>query len=402
MKVKKFTGPTMAAAVDAMKRDLGNDAIVLRTSRVPQGGLFSFLGKTQFEVTGAVDDPPRARHSQPAADGAKEGFDETLRHLRSISDRFETRRENATASRRTASEAAGVEVLRSELDELKNAVRGISDHLKHARMPALPDTLREAYVRLCEQDVAGELAAEIVQSVYAHLTPDRMSERRTVDEMVRARLASLVPRVPPEGRRRRKSTVVALVGPTGVGKTTTLAKLAALAKLVRRQDVGLISADTYRIGAIEQLRTFAAIADIPMAVAYKPADVTSALRTFRNKDVVFIDTVGKSQRATADLRSLGRLLSAADPDEIHLVLNAATGSTTALDIAGRFSALRPNRLILSKLDEAVSFGPMLDVLRKHRIPVSFATTGQTVPDDVQPVDPAWLASRLYQGGLAHA
>jgi flagellar biosynthesis protein FlhF len=269
-------------------------------------------------------------------------------------------------------------------------------------MPALPDTLRAAYLRLCEQDVAGDLAAEIVQSVYAHLTPDRMSERRTVDEMVCSRLASMVPPVPPEGRRRRKTSVIALVGPTGVGKTTTLAKLAALAKLVRRQDVGLISADTYRIGAVEQLRTFAAIADIPMAVAYKPVDVATALRAFRGKDVVFIDTVGRSQKAAADLKSLGRLLGAADPDEIHLVLNAATGTATALDIAGRFSILRPNRLILSKLDEAASFGPMLDVLRRHRIPVSYATTGQAVPDDVQPVDPIWLASRLYQGGAAHA
>ena len=402
MKVRKFTGPTMAAAVDAMKRELGADAIVLATSRVPQGGLFSLLGKTMVEVTGAVDDPLPAPGAGLPRPSEGEPFDETLRQLRRLNDKFQARRDGGHQSRPVPRETVLYEGLRSEIEGLKAAVLGIGEYLKYAKMPALPDTLREAYLRLCEQDVNQNTASDIVQSVYAQLTPDRMTDRQAVDELVCSALSSLVRSAPSGTRRRRKTMVLALVGPTGVGKTTTLAKLAAVAKLGHRQEVGIISADTYRIGAVEQLRTFAAIADIPMSVAYKPADITAALRTFREKDIVLVDTVGRSQRAAADLKALGRLLVAANPDEVHLVLSAATSSSTAMDMAEKFAVLNPNRLILTKLDEAVSLGHMLDVVTRHKIPVSYATDGQTVPDDIRQVDPSWFASRVYAGGLAHA
>ena len=183
---------------------------------------------------------------------------------------------------------------------------------------------------------------------------------------------------------------------------TTIAKLAAINKLLTGLDVGLISADTYRIGAIDQLRTFAGIADIPMEVVYKPSDMSAALRKFRGKDMVFVDTVGRSQRSKKDLHDLAKFVSAADPDETHLVLNASTNVKTCEEIIDQFTVVKPNRLIFSKLDEAASYGPMLSIIHRHQLPLSYVTTGQAVPDDIRRVEASQLAAMVYTGEMAHA
>jgi flagellar biosynthesis protein FlhF len=187
-----------------------------------------------------------------------------------------------------------------------------------------------------------------------------------------------------------------------VGKTTTIAKLAALSKLSHGCNVGLISADTYRIGAIEQLRTFAGIADIPMEVVYEPSDMGPALARFQDKDVVYVDTVGRSQRGEKDLAELKQFLDASGPDEVHLVLSAPTGVPTQLEVVDRFRTLQPNRLLFSKLDEVAAAGPLARVARETGIPLSYVTTGQTVPDDILQADARGLATMIYTGALPHA
>jgi flagellar biosynthesis protein FlhF len=195
---------------------------------------------------------------------------------------------------------------------------------------------------------------------------------------------------------------VVLVGPTGVGKTTTIAKLAAIHKLLHKKSVGLISTDTYRIGAIEQLKTFAAIADIPMEVVYKPAELPGALRRFHGRDLVLVDTVGRSHRSKKEIAELGKYIDALNPDETHLVLSASTAPKAINDMVERFKVLKPNRLLFTKLDEAASLGPLLNVLSRQQLSVGYVTTGQRVPDDILAVEPAHLASMIYSGATAHA
>jgi flagellar biosynthesis protein FlhF len=288
------------------------------------------------------------------------------------------------------------------MEDLKGTLRVIADHLKYSRMPALPDFLQKAYTRLVQHDLDERLAADVVQAVYGRLAQEQGTTKNTMEKQLISALAGLITApAPPRGRRRNQKVIV-LVGPTGVGKTTTIAKLAAINKLMHGHDVGLISADTYRIGAIEQLRTFAGIADIPMQVVYKPSEMGAAVRKFRPKDMIFVDTVGRSQRSKKELADLGRFVTAADPDEVHLVLSASTGARTARDILDQFKSVKPDRLIFSKLDEAASYGPILSLLHTHHLPVSYVTTGQTVPDDIRTMDPMQLASLVYTGELAHA
>ena len=139
-----------------------------------------------------------------------------------------------------------------------------------------------------------------------------------------------------------------------------------------------------------------------MEVVYKPPEMAIALRKFRTKDIVFVDTVGRSQRSRKELTDLAKFVTAADPDETHLVVNASTNVRTAEDIIDQFKIVKPNRLLFSKLDEAVTYGPLLTLIHKHNIPLSYVTTGQAVPDDIRVVDPAQFAAMVYAGETAHA
>ncbi len=192
------------------------------------------------------------------------------------------------------------------------------------------------------------------------------------------------------GRRARR--VIALVGPTGVGKTTTVAKLAATFKLAHGFRPGLVTVDTYRIAAVEQLRTYAEIIDLPLAVVNAPGEMRRAIDELGDVDLVLIDTAGRSPRDEVKIRELADFLAAAQPDEVHLVLSAVAAERSLRAAVERFAVVRADRLILTKFDEAVGLGGVLAVLGQADRPVSYITTGQAVPDDIEPADRTRLAA----------
>jgi flagellar biosynthesis protein FlhF len=428
MRIKKFVGQTVQEAMVEMKRIMGSEAVVLNTRKITKGGLLNFLSKEYFEVTAALDDQPRGDEhyryrSADAGDGFRTGYEQqqraerspadidlnsNLEHLKRVAEQFTQKRQPAepyspkqmqTPSPRNGERYA----LSNEIDQIKNTLRELSEHIKYTKMPALPENLKKSYLNMLGEDVDEKLAADIVQTVYGRLQEEQYFDRKLTEKHILREIESIIAGKEPVRRgNRRKSRTVVLVGPTGVGKTTTIAKLASISKLIHQQDVALISVDTFRIGAIEQLRTFASIADIPMEVVYKPAEMQAALRKFRSCDVIYIDTVGRSQRKPKELNELRRFVDECKADEVHLVMSASTTPRGLLDIASRFAVMQPNRVIFSKLDEAVSFGPLLNVSRQYRLPISFVTTGQDVPDDIVAVDSSKFASMVYTGVIPHA
>lgn len=267
--------------------------------------------------------------------------------------------------------------------------------------PRAPGQLFEMYTHLIAQEMSEELAEQIVREVERTLEPEQLDDSTVVRQAVSEQLRAFVPisREPITTFPATGPLRLALIGPTGVGKTTTVAKLAATFKLKQRKKVGLITSDTYRIAAVEQLRTYANIIGLRLEVALTPAEMSQACHALRDCDVILIDTAGRSQRDRDKLGELQKFLAAADPHEVHLVLSSTASEKVLLQEAEAFSDVRADKIILTKLDEAVSFGMLVNVMKRVGKELSFVTTGQEVPDHIEPGRADRLAELVLEGAL---
>lgn len=258
--------------------------------------------------------------------------------------------------------------------------------------------LQEVYTALLDAAIAPETVDRLLAGVQAELSPMELEDPDLVHATATRLLADVIPVVrslskpgrQPDGR----PLTIALVGPTGVGKTTTIAKLAAMYKLRHGKRVGLVTTDTYRIAAVEQLRTYARIIGLPIKVAADAQELAENLAEMKDMDVVLIDTAGRSPTDHARLDELFANIRAARPHETHLVLAATAAEPVLARTAERFSPLRPDRLLLTKLDEAVQLGVVAAIPARAGLPISYITTGQEVPDDIELASADRLARRI--------
>lgn len=267
---------------------------------------------------------------------------------------------------------------------------------------AMPDALFKHYLRLLEASVSRDIADGIVGAVRDELTPGEMLDEAIVRATVLRHIAGLIPVAETVMRPRadRGPLVIALIGPTGVGKTTTIAKLAAAYKLRHGKTVALVTSDTYRIAAVDQLRTYAGIIGLQLKVVMTPQEMGAAVQSLSNHDVVLIDTAGRSQFNADRIAELRDFIDAAAPTEVHLVLSSTANEAVLTRTAEAFAGLNPNRVILTKLDEAVNFGVIVNVARRLGTALSYVTTGQEVPDDLEPSQPDRLARMVLDNALA--
>lgn len=401
MKIKKFTGRSFQEAFDQVKNELGANAVILNSRKIKEGGVLDFInGKELYEITAAADDEKTSRESSPLIQKARTAY-ENNRTSRG-SEKEPPRPVGAEVlvmGKKLNEQTHQIKALKEEIQDVKKVLNQVADFLKYSRMPALPDMFKDALKKLVDNEVHEDLAKAVVQTVYSHTAPSDYKNKTAVVNNLLSLLRRMIKIAQPLEKVSRTPYVVALVGPTGVGKTTTIAKLAANLKLYNHRKVGLISADTYRIAAIEQLQTFANIASIPMNVVYSPDDMREAIHKFSDRDIILIDTVGRSQKNEKHIKELYRFVEMANPDEVHLVLSLTTGLKNLLDIIRRFGIMRPNRFIFSKLDEAIHTGNILNVLYKYQIPVSYLTIGQVVPNDITTAEAVALSNLIYKGVL---
>jgi flagellar biosynthesis protein FlhF len=260
-----------------------------------------------------------------------------------------------------------------------------------------PEALTEAYASLIAQELSRDLAERVIAVLQDELDPKSLANPKRVREALLVQISALVPTAedlefvkPRDGRPR----TIAFVGPTGVGKTTTLAKIAATMTLREEIRVGLVTADTYRIAAVDQLRTYADILGLRLEVASDPAEMRAALDRCSDLDAVLIDTPGRSQNDADRIADLRALIDAARPHETHLVLSGTAAERVLLREAEAFSTLGPDRVVLTKLDEAVTFGMLVSVVRRIGRRISWVTTGQEVPNDVERATSERLANLM--------
>lgn len=265
----------------------------------------------------------------------------------------------------------------------------------HATEPSvsigISGPLNDAFDQLILNGLDKRFAISLVKQIESELGKDKVNDPETIADMLAFGIMNTTEVQSPlltfgntnQEQPASRPEFLALVGPTGVGKTTTLAKIASEAILKRKLKVGLINLDSYKVAAFDQLATYAKILGVPFRSANSAEDVKAVIQDFQHMDLVLVDTTGRSQRDTASLRELQQMLSVIPNLRTNLVLSVTTRDTELYDTTTRFSIFRPLGLIMSKLDEATIHGSIYNVSQKAKLPLIYFTTGQRVPEDLE-------------------
>ncbi len=389
MQLRTYQAATVQDAVKLVKRDLGSQAIILSTKVVEGLPDQAGAGKKGVEVVAALDyDYAPAADSSPFSQMVKDKIaswkampaeKESLSFLKRELDEL---KETLQRSLRPLEEYKG-NSLAKELKDLKWMARFFLKQATPVRHSRFPKLLLYFYYQMLQQGICEEMALMLIERLHHNLSPDVQGNKVMVKdclisemekEMLFAGPLQLVP---------GKTKVVALVGSTGVGKTTTIAKLAAIYALNNKNKIALVTIDTYRIAAAEQLRAYARIMDLPFKRVSSPREFSHTFSDFCDRDLILVDTAGRSPRNLTQLEELRSFLKQSFPVEVHLVMSI-THKDDALSATGdQFKVLPVDNIIFTKLDEAHTLGSIVNQLYKLRKPLSYVTTGQNVPEDIE-------------------
>lgn len=396
MRVKRFIGPTMQDAMIRVKLDMGKDAVIIHTRKFKEGGFLGLFGRPMIEVTAAVEEkqsqPQRAVQAEPHPAVSPLPVPMASPH----------KTENTALQfvpNPPANQAAGAEkmAVQKELTEMRNLMEKMSEQLDFARgVEGFPPVLQKFYQNLISNEVDEQLAIKLLNSLLKNLSPEDIASEEQVAQSLQKRLERMLKKPKPilfsKGLGNRQ--IVALVGPTGVGKTTTIAKLAAAFSIVDKRKVALITADTYRIAAVEQLKTFGQIIGVAVDVVYTPQELKDAISKNTDKELILIDTAGRSHKNSTQMAELKDFIASAEPSDIFLVLSLTTKSNDMVEIVESYSDIPVSKLVFTKLDETSSCGAILNVINKTKKALSYITAGQSVPDDLEIANNEKLANLM--------
>ncbi|MDP9173030.1 MAG: flagellar biosynthesis protein FlhF [Planctomycetota bacterium] len=403
MDLRTFQASTMSEALADVKSTMGPGAVILHTRTFFKHRWLGLRRQEVVEITAGrgLRVPDRNRDADRPSRDAVRAHRPASRQVvqvnaslatRAISERPLLDRPCAAPSmppgrqfiETPAAQGAAMVGIAQDMTTLKAMVNDLVKQSRQKRCPEVPQELFEHYNQLIQNQVAEELATEMIKTLHRSIRPEHMNQADFVREKLADQIERMLPSSGPIVRTKAVGPhVVALIGPTGVGKTTTIAKLAANLQLREKRRVGLITIDTYRIAAIDQLRKYAEIIGSPLRVVGTAEDLTAAIQSMADCDFVLIDTAGRSPKDTLKLNELKNFLVAANPDEVHLVLST-TASEECVELAiNRFAEVRIDKIIFTKLDEAAHVGIVLNVIKKVNKTLSYVTTGQDVPDDIE-------------------
>lgn len=348
MKVKRFTGESTTDVMNKVKQELGTEAIILHTRTIKKPKFFGLIKKVEVEVIAALDD------------------------LEKKSDKT-----NEMNSK-----------LDSEMKKLNDYMKYIIDNTEIKKIEEKKMQISEKLFKfvdiLKKNGVKEEVAKSIIENIDKQVNLEGKDDKDIKDIVkynIKAYLEEAQPINTIDGQK-----IVFFMGPTGVGKTTTIAKLASTFKLNERKEIGLITADTYRIAAVEQLRIYADILDLPVEVIYEIKEIYESLSKFKNKDVVFIDTAGRSHKNVEQMEELKQLINTVKNKEVFLVVNIGTDIENIKSIVAQYDFVDDFRIIFTKADESEKLGNILNTKFYIDKKLSYITNGQNVPDDIEVVD----------------
>ncbi len=361
MELKKFLASNMAEAIIKVKNELGSDAMIIQTRRVRKGGFLGIGSKLYVEVTAFKEEDDKSNHGKRVYQKAHDYED--------------------------ANE------LKSELHGIKSTLEIVNKKLSSTQINAnFPEPFGSVYIKLIENGMKSNEASSIVEDISQEMSSMEARDKEKISSALRKRFENMIKteriKFVPPGK-------IIFVGPTGVGKTTTLAKIAAMIKIKEKQPLSIVTLDTYRIAAAQQLKTYADIMHIPFKVVYTPeegGEISSKIPD----EILLVDTAGRSQKNELKITEITSYIQNIDPDTVFLVVDATKKRDNLEDVVKRFSVVNPTHFILTKLDETTSLLGVIKALSDFNIPLSFITNGQNVPDDIMYADEVDIPSLMVK------
>ncbi|MBI3582202.1 MAG: flagellar biosynthesis protein FlhF [Nitrospinae bacterium] len=400
MNIRTFQAIDMRTALARVREELGPDAIILGTKRVAKGeGSFGALARPLMEVTAALDlDESPAKKIGNAARAVNSGPVPTpsLRELRDEMGAIKTLIKNGLSAGLDARRGlnGGAETS-DELEDLKSMLSFMIENSDFYKGTGLEPNYLACYRRMVDRGMDREFAMRLTREARESVPGNRGLDLKSIVTLVINRIREAMmtsgPVAPLENGAAR---VVSLIGPTGVGKTTTAAKIAARLALDGKK-VGLITIDAFRMAAVEQLRTYAAILGVPLEAALTPGELAGAVAKFFEKDVVIIDTAGSSQHDSQKLAELASFLNGGAEIENLLVLSAASDPVAINEAVRNFGVMGVAGLVFTKMDETSKPGIVISQNFKTGLPVVYCTNGQRVPEDIETASADKIAPLLF-------
>ncbi|OMF17345.1 flagellar biosynthesis protein FlhF [Paenibacillus amylolyticus] len=445
MRVKQYVVETMPEAMLQIRKDLGSDAVILSTKEIKVGGVMGMFRKKRIEVVAAVDKEENKQTTKPVQNQftpvprafVPEAYRQTARSFVAASDESATtniadqsvqetsvaassmiessklgsiidsgsgssstdhkpRPQGADFSGSTTATKQSVvsdlqqDKLMTELQDLKQMVTKLSKQGTSA--DAVPEELHTIRERLTEQEVWPEVWESWFDLIQAKWSEDG-SKEQDVEQAVKLEVMHFLEERIDEGIL-PTTRIVYVAGPTGVGKTTTIAKLAAEQMFKKQRKVGFITSDTYRISAVEQLRTYASILNVPLEVVQSPGDTQRAISRLEHCDLIFMDTAGRNYRNELLVSELQSLLAPVENSETFLVMSMTSKSADMVQITEHFSKYGLDKVIFTKMDETGSCGPLFNLLHRFPLKLAYVANGQNVPDDLLKPDADSLSKQL--------
>lgn len=405
MIIKKYIAKTEAEAIENAKKELGNDVVVMNVKETKPKGVFSFLRSKITEVTVALEDenekysPLRKESSTKSASASAEtqkksesttSIEEKLENLQNLLVSKLQSEEERKTQQKSAEVVSDSETVEEKAEEVPaEAEEKDEEYLKF---------LKVLYNMMIDNEVDEHYANQIIDGLDKGYKPSQNFDHLLAGVYQRMILKFGKPEI--IGPAQEGPKVVVFIGPTGVGKTTTIAKIASQYAVEQKKKVALVTADTYRIAAAEQLRTYANIMQVPFRVIYSEEDMVAAIKDFADFDYIFVDTMGHSHRNEEQRDNTKNLIEAIErvaESQCYLVLSATTKYKDLLKIVDNYKVIADYHLIFTKLDETYTLGNLLNLKLYTNTSIAYVTCGQNVPEDIEVFNPQKTVKVLLGG-----
>ncbi|MCM1495340.1 MAG: flagellar biosynthesis protein FlhF [Bacteroides sp.] len=397
MIIKKFQGPSEDEAVKKAKDELGKDAVIMNVKSVKQKGLKRLFQKDYVEVTAAVDEGSGGAKEAPVKPAVKAFAD-----LHPNSGKEQSGAADGHPAKEPLVSGGKPSAIEERLDTLAQMLERQMQEAEtkaeeeHAAVDQNSQMIDLVFQQLKNNEVTEENAREIVNEI------DNPDQKLQLDDLLAGVYQKIVLKL---GQMKTieldedKPKLVFFIGPTGVGKTTTIAKLASKYKLEQKCKLAIVAADTYRVAAVEQIRTYANILSVPIEVIYNAEEMQGVIEKYKDYDLVFVDTAGRSHKNEEQQEDLKKLLDVVRDynQEIYLVVSATTKYKDLVRITQAYSDISNYRLLFTKTDETAALGNILNIRMLTSRPLSYTTFGQNVPDDIEVTDAQFIAKHLLGG-----